>query len=69
MLTCGQVATKRCDQALKQSQEDYKHLLTKYNALKGKCDDDAVVTSAQMATDPYVVVLIDVHSHRVWNTS
>jgi hypothetical protein len=64
MLTCGQVATKRCDQALKQSQEDYKALLAKYNALKGKCDDDNV-TSAQMVADPYVIVLIDVHSHRV----
>ncbi|KAH7383245.1 hypothetical protein BKA66DRAFT_584843 [Pyrenochaeta sp. MPI-SDFR-AT-0127] len=63
----GLTTTTDCASTVEQIQERYQKLLEQYNTLKKHSDEHGAVenTSTRSGeTDPYVIALIDAHSHR-----
>lgn len=67
-LIYSQTATPKCTQTETQSEDSPEELLARFNALKESLDSDGAAQDGNTASpsiDPYAVVLIDAHSHRV----
>jgi hypothetical protein len=64
----SQAATARAGEALRESERRYQELLEQFDGVKTKGGGAIVANDSSngSVTDPYVVVLVDADSHRVF---
>lgn len=59
------MVTEKYEKVLGHSTESYEQLLAKYMALQESYDQVKMATEGDENADPYVIVLVDAHSHKV----